>query len=86
MTANALPLTDQLASAVHAHLCEHLWDGPPVTLPSGDDGVLHRTLDVEETAAAGGGEFDIILRGQAGDLYDVHLAVAVTARDNTTRP
>lgn len=83
VTPDERPLTDQLASAVDAHLREHLWEGPSVTLRRGDDATPFPTLGEDDTAAAGGGEFDVVLRGPGGVLYDVHTHVAVTVREPT---
>lgn len=86
MTPDGRPLTDQLASAIDAHLREHLWDGPPVALHgegTDADGTPFPALDEDDTVAAGGGEFDVVLRGQDGTLYDVHTHVAVTVRKPT---
>lgn len=83
MTPDERPLTDQLASALNAHLREHLWDGPAVTLRRGDDATPFPALDEDDTVAAGGGEFDVVLRGPDGTLFDVHVHVAVTVRETT---
>lgn len=86
MTPDERPLTDQLASALNAHLREHLWDGPSVALHGEGtdvDGTPFPALDEDDTVAAGGSEFDVILRAPAGTLYDVHTHVAVTVREPT---
>ena len=79
MTGDPRPLTDQLASAVDSHIREHLWNGPAIAL--GDD--RFEPLDEDETTAAGGGEFDVVLRGPGGALFDVHTHVAITPRSTT---
>lgn len=83
MTPDQRPLTDQLATAIDAHLREHLWEGPAVALRRGDDATPFPALSEDDTVAAGGGEFDIILRAPDGALYDVHTHVAVTVRKPT---
>lgn len=88
MTTDERPLTDQLASAIDAHLREHLREGPSVALHlHGDgtdvDGMPFPTLGEDDTVAAGGSEFDVILQGPGGVLYDVHTHVAVTVRKPT---
>jgi hypothetical protein len=79
MTTDPPFLPDQLSDLLAAHLREHLWNGPAVRL--GDD--RFEPLDEEETAAAGGGEFDVVLRAPDGTLFDVRVDVAVAWRERT---
>lgn len=73
---DAHDVAGKLTRRADEHVREHLWNGPALRV----DGQPFVPLDAEETAAAGSDEFDVILRGPDGALYDVRIDITVTPR------
>jgi hypothetical protein len=75
MTIPTEPTTaDWLAHRIDVHLHDYLWNGPRIAI----DGHPYDLVDPDEVP--GMDEFDVVLRGPDGTLYDVDLAVTVTPR------